>query len=281
MGVRTLNREVKILRALGGDTRFRLARLLLAEEVCVCELESILGISQPAVSQQLRILREAGLLDARREGNWVFYRIEPASLLEALDSVRDSLMVDPREGEGLPADLAALAEFTEEPMENCPDRIPRGSRPLTSRYPVGISFICTGNSCRSQMAEYFVRVFGDPGRVRAESSGLEPKGVHPSTIRVMGELGIDLSDAQSRLLDVRALSRADLAITLCGDARESCPVVPPEVQMEHWDLPDPAKLEGSEEEILVGFRSVRDDISRRVREMLTELDALVGTRSGT
>lgn len=268
--------ELKTLRALGGSTRLRIARLLLTEEICVCELEHILGISQPAISQQLRILRDANLLEARREGNWIFYSIEPAVILEAWESVRDVLLSPLGSDPETISDAERLKEIIDNPFENCPERIPRKAMPLKMRYPVEILFLCTGNSCRSQMAEYFTRVYGDSGRIRVESAGTNPAGVHPRTLEIMGELGIDLSAATSKSIQPDSLSQKDLVITLCGDARESCPIVPPTVEKRHWDLPDPARIEGDEAEILQGFRDVRDDISRRVRRLLSELDVVVG-----
>lgn len=270
--------ELKILRALSGSTRLRLVRLLLAEEICVCELEHILQISQPAISQQLRILREAGLLTARREGNWVFYQIEGPVLLRAWESVREVLFSPFGDDPDTEGDFARLREVLAEPFSNCPDRISKKAAPIETRIPIDVHFLCTGNSCRSQMAEYFVRAFADPARMKVASSGVNPSRVHPLTIEVMGELGIDLTEATSEALDPQRLNEADLIVTLCGDARDRCPMTPPQIQRHHWDISDPAAIEGDEETKLVAFREVRNDIARRVRWLLGDLDALV--RSG-
>jgi len=278
IGVWILDRELKILRALGSKTRLRLVRLLLTEEICVCELEHILGISQPAISQQLTVLREAELLTARREGNWVFYQVEGPVLLEAWERVRDLLFCPLGEDVQTREDRARLRQVLEEPFSNCPDRIPKREAPLKKRCPVRIDFVCTGNSCRSQMAEYLLRSFADPARVTVQSSGVDPAGVHPLTIAVMEEIGIDLSDAESKRMDYEDLTESDLVITLCGDARERCPVTPPAVERRHWELPDPASAVGDDEQVLQEFRRVRDEIARRVRTLLGEINALSGTR---
>lgn len=131
-------------------------------------------------------------------------------------------------------------------------------------------FICTGNSCRSQMAEGFAREsLGD--RCTVLSGGLEPSRVNPLAIRVMAEVGIDISGHESTPIDPDILQSATIAVTLCGDAEERCPLTPPQVQRLHWPLPDPAKASGSEEEVLSVFRRVRDDIRARVAALGAEI----------
>ncbi|MDA8345387.1 MAG: arsenate reductase (thioredoxin) [Thermaerobacter sp.] len=129
-------------------------------------------------------------------------------------------------------------------------------------------FICTGNSARSQMAEGFGRVML-ADRYDIMSGGLEPSTVNPLAIQVMAEVGIDISAQQSKAIDVDLLWSARVAVTLCGDAEERCPVTPPGVLRLHWPLRDPAKATGTEEERLTIFRAVRDEI----RERLTEFSA--------
>ncbi len=133
-----------------------------------------------------------------------------------------------------------------------------------------VYFICTGNSCRSQMAEGFGRVaLGD--RAEVMSGGIEPSRVHPMAIRVMAEVGVDISSHQSRPIDPARLQSAAIAVTLCGDAEERCPLTPPHVRRLHWPLTDPAAAKGTEQEILSTFRSVRDEIRRRVAMLAQEL----------
>ena len=133
-----------------------------------------------------------------------------------------------------------------------------------------IGFICTGNSARSQMAEayakYFAKLYGK--QVEIYSAGSQPaERVNPYAIRVMEEEGIDMSAHYQKSIEDIPYQGLDLVITLCGDAKETCPVVP-EARMEHWGLPDPAKHEGSEEEKLEFFRKIRDEIKRRVEELI-------------
>lgn len=133
-----------------------------------------------------------------------------------------------------------------------------------------IMFLCTGNSCRSQMAEGIANAIGE-GKIKAYSAGLNPAGfVHPKAIEVMKEIGIDISHYTSKPIDEKLLHEMDYVITLCGDAEETCPMTPPGVKRLHWGLPDPAKATGSEEEILNVFKTVRDDIKKRILKLLQE-----------
>ena len=129
-----------------------------------------------------------------------------------------------------------------------------------------IYFLCTGNSCRSQMAEGYAKtLLGNPYDVR--SAGVEVHGLNPLAVRVMAEDGIDISKQRSTLIDPTFFNNADLIITLCGDARDRCPVLPPQAMGIHWPLPDPAQATGSLAERLVTFRQVRDEIKQRILEL--------------
>jgi len=132
--------------------------------------------------------------------------------------------------------------------------------------PQTILFLCTGNSCRSQMAEAFARQSAN-GKYRIFSAGTEPKGVHPLAVRVMQEVGIDISAQSSKGLDQVPLDEINQVITLCGDADERCPTLGLQAKRAHWPLPDPAAAQGSEEETLPLFRQVRDEIRRRVQAL--------------
>ena len=132
-----------------------------------------------------------------------------------------------------------------------------------------VLFLCTGNSCRSQMAEGFLSRCGGE-RFEVYSAGISPAGVNPRAIAIMREAGVDISAQSSDAVNRDLLNRADLVITLCGDARESCPVVPARMQKRHWPLEDPARAEGSEEQIMAHFRAVRDQIESLVRGLVQE-----------
>jgi arsenate reductase (thioredoxin) len=133
-----------------------------------------------------------------------------------------------------------------------------------------VIFLCTGNSCRSQMAEGFARELGK-GLITAYSAGLSPQGVNPKAVAVMKEIGIDISQQQSKAIDPELLDKMDTVITLCDNAAESCPWTPPAIKRIHWSLKDPAHATGSEKEVMNEFRRVRDEIKEKIVNFLKEI----------
>ena len=135
-----------------------------------------------------------------------------------------------------------------------------------------VLFLCTGNSCRSQMAEGLVNHFlGEEWE--AYSAGTKPAGyVHPLAVQVMAELRIDISGNRSKSTDEFRYVGPDLVITVCDDAAENCPVWLGQGQVVHLGFPDPAKATGSEEERLAVFRQVRNDIRQKVFDYLAKID---------
>ncbi|QPZ42613.1 arsenate reductase (thioredoxin) [Bacillus halotolerans] len=127
-----------------------------------------------------------------------------------------------------------------------------------------IFFLCTGNSCRSQMAEGWAKQYLED-EWNVYSAGIEAHGLNPNAVKAMKEAGIDISGQTSDILDPAILNSADLVVTLCGDAADKCPITPPHVKREHWGFDDPAKAEGSEAEKWVFFQRVRDEIGERLK----------------
>jgi arsenate reductase len=133
-----------------------------------------------------------------------------------------------------------------------------------------VLILCTGNSCRSQMAEALWQSLGQ-GNWRAASAGSRPAGyVHPLAVRVMHELGIDLSGHASKSLDRFVNDDFDLVVTVCDNARDVCPVFPGAKQTLHWPFDDPAHATGSDDQRLAKFRRVRDEIRARILRHLSE-----------
>jgi arsenate reductase len=130
-----------------------------------------------------------------------------------------------------------------------------------------IMFLCTANSCRSQMAEGFAKEYGK-GIIEVHSAGLMAAGVQKRAIAVMKEIGIDISNQQSKEIDADLLRRMDIVITLCGHAEETCPWTPPEVKRIHWPIQDPVGTVGTEEQIMKEFRRARDEIKGKVQELM-------------
>jgi arsenate reductase (thioredoxin) len=141
--------------------------------------------------------------------------------------------------------------------------------------PLNILFLCTGNSCRSQMAEGWAKWYGRP-LFEIQSAGIETHGKNPRAITVMKEAGVDISNQESTKVTDDMLAQADLVVTVCGHADENCPMLPSGTKKEHWPLEDPAKAQGTEEEIMKQFRASRDDIEARVKELLQRLNVTKG-----
>lgn len=132
---------------------------------------------------------------------------------------------------------------------------------------VNLLFLCTGNSCRSQMAEGWAKFLGGDD-FHAESAGIEAHGKNPRAITVMQEAGVDISGQESTVVSNAMLQRADILVTVCGHADEQCPALPAGTHKLHWPLSDPAKAVGSEEQIMAEFRATRDEVKRRVETLL-------------
>ena len=133
--------------------------------------------------------------------------------------------------------------------------------------PMRILVLCTGNSCRSQMAEAFLARAGG-SRVKVDSAGTHPSVVHPMTIRVLAELGIDWAGARSKSMAEFLDQPFDLVVTVCDDAREACPVFPGAGRRLHRAFPDPAIVTGTEAERLTAFRRVRDEVAAWAQELV-------------
>lgn len=127
-----------------------------------------------------------------------------------------------------------------------------------------IYFLCTGNSCRSQMAEGWAKHYLDDSW-EVKSAGIEAHGLNPNAVKAMKEAGIDIARQKSEIIDTDILNHATIAVTLCDDANDRCPVTPPHVKREHWGFDDPAKAEGTEHEKWACFQRVRDEIRDRIK----------------
>lgn len=134
-----------------------------------------------------------------------------------------------------------------------------------------IYFLCTGNSCRSQMAEAFAKKYLPNWTVK--SAGIEAHGLNPNAVKVMAEIGIDITNQTSDLISQDLLNSATLVVTLCADAADKCPITPQSVRREHWGFVDPAKATGTDAEKWVIFQTVRDAIEARIKLFAEEQQA--------
>jgi arsenate reductase len=131
-----------------------------------------------------------------------------------------------------------------------------------------VLFLCTGNSCRSHMAEGLLRSLADE-KFEVFSAGSKPTGkVHPLAIEAMRDIGVDISKHTSKSLDVFAGEKYDYVITVCDNAHEACPNFPGATKQLHWSFDDPAHASGTDEQKMRVFRRVRDEIRHRIRRFV-------------
>ncbi len=242
------------VRLASHPVRWRLLRELVQSDRAVKELTVLVGEPQNLVSYHLRLLREGGLVRARRSAadrRDSYYAIDLDACRAAHASAGYALH-------------PALAETADRPSG-------------TSGRRTRVLFLCTGNSARSQMAEALLEQMS-LGSIDAESAGSNPKSLHPNAVRVMRTRGIDISANRTKHLDEFVTQRFDTVITLCDRVREVCPESPSGPERVHWSVPDPA-LEGAtnrasypafertalELETRIGFRlhQFADDSARR------------------
>ena len=133
-----------------------------------------------------------------------------------------------------------------------------------------VMFLCTANSCRSQMAEGLAKEICK-GVLEIYSAGLMSAAIHKKAIAVMKELGIDISEQKSKTIDEHLLREMDFVVTLCFNAEDLCPSTPPGTRRIYWPIKDPVGMLGTEEEIMDEFRRTRDEIKGRVQKLKEEL----------
>ena len=134
-----------------------------------------------------------------------------------------------------------------------------------------ILFLCTGNSCRSQIAEGIAKDIFD-STYYIESAGTEKHGVNPRAIDTLKEIGINITDYKSKIIDSNQLCQFDLIITLCGDAKDKCLILDKSIKHIHWNLQDPAKFKGTDLEIMFQFRDTRELISSKIKQLKINLE---------
>ncbi|MDA3922312.1 MAG: arsenate reductase ArsC [Salinisphaera sp.] len=134
---------------------------------------------------------------------------------------------------------------------------------------MNVLYVCTGNSCRSQIAEGWTRHLGDD-RISVRSAGLEAHGLNTNAVTTMQAVGIDISNQPSSILDDADVAWADVVVTVCGHVDEHCPVLPPGTRKIHWPFEDPARAGGDAQEIENAFAATRDAMRVYVEQLLNE-----------
>jgi len=289
------------LKAVADPTRVQILALVLESAEGrrpVTELAKALGLTQPTVSHHLKILADEGVVVRTQEGRQAWYSIVPDRLAEVHELLQDEPRVPPASDSSavlgrIASDLAlrfrgtfsaeTILDYVQESYDLLAHRarVSRYLPSLTARFAAdrlralasaqGLSsdgvpdvlFVCVQNAGRSQMASAILRTLaGD--RVRVLTAGSEPAGaINPLIVAALDEIGIAVGGEYPKPLTDEVVRASDYVITMgCGDA---CPIYPGRRYLD-WDLPDPATLP------MDGVRAVRDDIDRRVRELLGEID---------
>lgn len=227
------------LRLLADETRWRLLALLRQGDYQVGELVSQLGLSQNLVSYHLGVLRQGGLVLTHRsdaDGRATYYGLD----LEALKTI-----------------YAQIGTLLYVSQHEAVAKLP----------PATVFFFCTANSARSQMAEAWMRHLSH-GRITVRSAGTQPTRLHPLTVEVMHEVGLDIGYQTAKHLDSLADLQPDLIVTVCDIAREHCVRWGEAVRQIHWSVADPVLVTGTPDEQRRAFRTVRDELRSRVEGLL-------------
>jgi protein-tyrosine-phosphatase len=249
------------MRLAAHPLRWRLLGELVQSDRAVWELTDLVGEPQSLVSYHLRLLREGGLVSARRssaDGRDTYYAVD-------LDTCREQLQ---GAGTSLHPGLSLVPE--------APARPTPPSRGTSRR--TRVLFLCTGNSARSQIAEALLAHLSG-GSVDVASAGSHPKPLHPNAVRVMARRRIDISTNRTKHLDELVAKHFDMVITLCDRVREVCPELPSHPRLVHWSIPDPA-LEGTNDRASYpAFERTTAELESRIRFLLPMLDQRSNRRS--
>ena len=132
-----------------------------------------------------------------------------------------------------------------------------------------ILFLCTGNSCRSQMAEGIANKIFD--QVDIKSAGTEAHGINPIAIKVMNQISISMEQHSSDIVNFNKINEFDIVITLCGDAKDKCPIFNKNTTHIHWPIEDPANFKGTDEDVIIKYAEVRDIIYKKINELKIKL----------
>jgi len=234
----SLSAPPPFVRLAGHPLRWRLLGELARSDRRVRELVSLLDQPQNLVSYHLGRLRASRLVATRRstfDGRDAYYHLDLANCADALAGAGLALHPGLRLA---PVPLAA-------PVRRC-----------------RVLFLCTGNSARSPAAEALLR--RRAGQVEVASAGSHPKALHPNTVRVLRNYGIELADRPPRHLSVVERQRFDYVITLCDRVREVCPEFPGRAEQLHWSIPDPAAAGGTGQDTYPAFERMAAELETRI-----------------
>ncbi len=257
---RPIDRLQMVAKALSEETRIRILLSLEMGALSLQHLTAIFGLAPSTMSKHLHILEDVGLIVCRPEGRWHYFkwpeRTDDVLLKSALNWVREATVGDSSLESDTARRMVALSV------------IPAPS-PKTDRAKV--LFLCNANSCRSQMAEAFLRVYGGE-RFEVFSAGVSPQEIPELTVKVMGEIGIDMRGQKPKsVMEYMGRTHFDYLITVCPIAEQHTPVFPGITRRLHWPMEDPLAARGCRKQRLAVFRSVRDSIQDKILQWVEEV----------
>lgn len=246
------SRPPEILTLLSHQVRWQLMMALVRSDRRARELVALLKKPQNLVSYHLNRLFSSGLVrkqHSQADGREVYYSLDLERALRLYQAAGESLH---------PA-------FTEQPAPSEQDE------PAQAGERVRVLFLCTHNSARSQIAEGILRTHNG-GKFEVFSAGTQATQVHPLAIKAMQEIHIDIGQQHSKNLDAFLGQHFDYVITVCDRAREACPIFPGHPEQIHWSFPDPAEVEGTEQQRLKAFREIVVQMNTRIAYLLLSIE---------
>ena len=246
-----MKHTLSILKACSDRNRLRaLGALVEHRELCACQITELLKVAGATVSRHMGLLIIAGLVESRKDGRWVYYKLRKSADKQFIKWLKNKL----ENSADFAKDLKTMKKILKKnPEDIC--RKQRGSK-------LKVLFLCTGNSCRSQMAEGWAKNLKS-NVIDAYSAGIETHGLNPYAVKVMSEAGVDISKHKSQHIDEFYDIDLDYVVTVCGHADENCPVFPAKCKIVHIGFDDPPKMAKEfedEEKKLNCYREVRDKI---------------------
>ena len=251
MAIETLS-PPHFLKLLAHEVRWKIVVLLAHSDYCVQDLSYLIEQPQNLVSYHLRQLRKQNIVTERRsaaDSRDVYYSLDFNMLQTLYFAAAESLH---------PA-LSRIDIAEQEVITHLPNM------------SIRVLFLCTENSARSQMAEALMRHLSK-GKVEVWSAGSHPSQIHPYAVRAMNAIGLDISQQRSKHFDEFRGQSFDYIITLCDRVLEVCPVFPDDPERIHWSFPNPATIEGTEEERYRAFEQTSLQLTNRIRLLLTLME---------
>lgn len=249
----SLSRSPRFFKVLAHDVRWKILSVLTRSDYRGQELVQLLKQPQNSVSYHIQLLRSLDLVEERRSAadeRCIYYSLNFERFQTLYFSSADALH---------PALSASATQ-------------PQMKKELShSQKPARVLFLCTHNSARSQMAEGILRSLSQ-GRIEAYSAGSQPRPVHPSAVKALAALGMDISQQRSKQLDEVKEQTFDYIVTVCDRVREACPTFPSDPERIHWSIADPVAQQGSEEEQYHAFERVALELMTRIRYLIILID---------